>query len=262
LVIAINDADEFNVGPITDTNPAADSISPTAAVGSSVGITAFASDADATNNAITYTLDNSAGARFAIDPVTGAITVASPLNNPPATSYDVVVRATSADGSSSTRTFTIAVAASGDFDGDGDLDIADVDALSQAVATQSTNLLFDTNGDGVVNLADLQHWVLNLKRTVMGDANLDFVTDGSDFNLWNQNKFTATTQWSKGNFNGDTFVDGSDFNVWNANKFTSAPTGRPALVGLQNLSAVDAVFSDQGATQRHRLVRKWDWPWS
>ena len=33
----------------------------------SVGITALASDADATNNTITYTLDDDAGGQFAID---------------------------------------------------------------------------------------------------------------------------------------------------------------------------------------------------
>jgi hypothetical protein len=234
FTIDILDIDEFNVGPITDSNPAPDRAVPNAAVGSTVGITALASDADATNSAITYTLQDDAGDRFAIDPVTGVITVASPLNNPPASGYDVVVRATSADGSFATRTFTIQIAASGDFDGDGDLDIADVDALSAAIASQSTNTDFDVTGDGQVTVADLQHWILNIKGTVMGDANLDFVTDGSDFNLWNQNKFTATTQWSKGNFNGDDFVDGSDFNIWNSNKFTMGAGGglRPDLWDL------------------------------
>ena len=38
-------------------------------------MTALASDADATNNAITYTLDDNAGGRFAIDGSTGVVTV-------------------------------------------------------------------------------------------------------------------------------------------------------------------------------------------
>jgi hypothetical protein len=257
FTINVLDIDEFNVGPITDTNAAPDRVQPGAAVGSAVGITAFASDADATNNAIAYTLQDNSGGRFAIDPVTGVITVANPLNNPPASSYDVVVRATSADGSFSTRTFTIQVGTPGDFDGDGDLDISDVDALSAAIATNSGNLAFDTNGDGVLNLADLQHWVLNLKRTVMGDANLDFVTDGSDFNIWNANKFTVTNQWSRGDFNANGVVDGSDFNIWNANKFTSGPgsSSRPAEgVPTAPALAIDAVFAGRSAARGRKDV--------
>jgi hypothetical protein len=49
--------------------------------------------------------------------------------------------------------------------------------------------------------------------------------DGSDFGLWNANKFTMTTGWCSGNFNADSFVDGSDFGIWNANKFTSSDGG-------------------------------------
>lgn len=100
-------------------------------MGTPVGITAFAVDPDATNNAITYTLDDSAGGRFAIHPTTDVVTVAGPLaaGTP---SYAIVVRATSQDGSIATRSFTVAVvpANPGDFDGDGDLDANDIDAMS------------------------------------------------------------------------------------------------------------------------------------
>ena len=53
-----------------------------------------------------------------------------------------------------------------------------------------------------------------------GDANGDGVTDGSDFNVWNENKFQAGTDFSTADFNGDGVTDGSDFNIWNENKFT------------------------------------------
>ncbi len=54
-----------------------------------------------------------------------------------------------------------------------------------------------------------------------GDANGDGSVDGSDFGIWNANKFRSGTNWITGDFNGDGITDGSDFGIWNANKFTS-----------------------------------------
>ena len=67
-------------------------------------MTATASDADATTNTITYSLDDNAGGRFAIDGSTGVVTVADGtlLDREVAASHNITVRATSADGSSST----------------------------------------------------------------------------------------------------------------------------------------------------------------
>ena len=71
FTININDLDEFDVGAVTDVDAAANTVAEDAIVGTAVGITATASDADATNNTITYTLDDDAGGRFAIDGNTG-----------------------------------------------------------------------------------------------------------------------------------------------------------------------------------------------
>ncbi len=108
FTIAINDLDEFDVTAISDTNATVNSVAENAANGTLVGITASASDADATTNTVTYTLDNSAGGRFAIDSATGVVTVAdgSLLNYEAATSHGIVVRATSADGSFSVQNYT------------------------------------------------------------------------------------------------------------------------------------------------------------
>ncbi len=78
--IAINDVDEFNVGPVSDTNAAADAVTENATIGTTVGITAAASDADSTNNAITYSLFDNDGGRFTIDATTGVVTVAGAIN--------------------------------------------------------------------------------------------------------------------------------------------------------------------------------------
>ena len=64
-----------------------------------------------------------------------------------------------------------------------------------------------------------------------GDANLDGFVDVTDFNLWNENKFTDDASWGEGDFNNDGLVDASDFNLWNQNKFTSAGwDGEPTVV--------------------------------
>ena len=70
-----DDTSEAAVGPVADSDANANSVSESAANGSYVGVTALATDADATDT-VSYSLDDDAGGRFAIDPGTGAITVA------------------------------------------------------------------------------------------------------------------------------------------------------------------------------------------
>ena len=78
FTIQVTDVDEFNVGAITDTNAAANTVPEHSPVGTPVGITAFASDAGwHRTTPITYSLWNTRGGRFAIDPVTGVVTVAN-----------------------------------------------------------------------------------------------------------------------------------------------------------------------------------------
>ena len=76
FTVNLSDVDEFDVGPITDINAAANSVTENAANGTAVGITASATDADSTNNTVNYSLSDSAGGRFAIDSITGIVTVA------------------------------------------------------------------------------------------------------------------------------------------------------------------------------------------
>ena len=112
FAIALNDVDEFDVGPSTDTDNGINEVDENA-TGGTVGITALATDADGTNNMVSYQLTDSAGGRFAIDTNTGVVSVAttgSPgLDYESATSHDIIVEATSTDGSKSNATFAIAV---------------------------------------------------------------------------------------------------------------------------------------------------------
>ncbi len=136
--ISLIDVDEFDASPITDTNAAVDAVNENAANGTAVGITANSFDSDGTTNAITYTLDDTAGGRFAIDSNTGVVTIANGtlLNYEAATSHNIVVRATSADGSSQTRTFSIAVRDINEF---AITPISDVDGSADAVLENAAN---------------------------------------------------------------------------------------------------------------------------
>ncbi len=119
---------------------------------------------------------------------------------------------------------------SGDFNNNGLYQCSDVDALTAAIAAGTNNPSFDLTGDGLVNLVDLNAWLVEAGNVNLpshnpyrpGDANLSGAVDGSDFGIWNANKFTNTSAWCSGNFNGGSVVDGSDFGIWNANKFTSS----------------------------------------
>ncbi|MFO0526679.1 MAG: cadherin domain-containing protein, partial [Planctomycetota bacterium] len=156
MTVTITDVDEFDVGVVTDTNAAANTIAENTANGTAVGITASASDADATTNTITYSLDNTAGGRFAINSSTGVVTVAnsSLLNYEAATSHSITVRATSADGSWSTQTYTISLSDVDEFDVGA---VTDTDAAANSVAENSANgttvgfTASATDADGTTN---------------------------------------------------------------------------------------------------------------
>ena len=50
-----------------------------------------------------------------------------------------------------------------------------------------------------------------------GDANLDQVVDGLDYNTWSLHYRMSAMTWTEGDFNGDTIVDGLDYNIWSGN---------------------------------------------
>jgi hypothetical protein len=141
--------------------------------------------------------------------------------------------------SSNRKVYIFGVGGTPSVDGDFNNDLAwnclDVNALVSTIASGSNDLAFDLTGDSLVNVLDLNEWLVegganNVPQTagnpfLKGDANLDGVVDGSDFGIWNSNKFTSTAAWCLGDFNADGVVDGSDFGVWNSNKFRSSADG-------------------------------------
>lgn len=117
-----------------------------------------------------------------------------------------------------------------DFNDNGTIGCDDVNPLVNAIVNTPANLAFDLTADGTVDADDLTQWLADAGNANLpshnpyrrGDANLDGVVDGSDFNIWNSNKFTSNPAWCSGDFSADGSIDGSDFNIWNSNKFTSS----------------------------------------
>ncbi len=104
FTIQLGDVDEFDVSVPIDANVAVNQVNENATNGTLVAITALAFDGDGTTNTIVYTLDNSVGGRFAIDSVSGVVTVANGigLNYEANDRHTITIRATSQDGSFST----------------------------------------------------------------------------------------------------------------------------------------------------------------
>jgi Ca2+-binding RTX toxin-like protein len=108
--IGINDVNEFSVTTPIDTNTAADALDENVAIGTIVGVTASASDVDATHNGVTYALTSNPGGLFAIDATTGVVTTAAAIDRESlGASVSIEVTASSADGSSTAQTFAVAI---------------------------------------------------------------------------------------------------------------------------------------------------------
>ncbi len=152
--ITINDVDEFDVTPISDTNAAANAVNENAAIGTTVGITAFASDGDATTNGVTYSLTDNAGGRFAINATTGVVTVAGAIDREAGATQAITVLATSADGSTATQSYTITINDVDEFDV---TPISDTDAAANSIAenaaagTKVGITAFASDGDASTN---------------------------------------------------------------------------------------------------------------
>ncbi|MEM7220843.1 MAG: cadherin domain-containing protein [Pseudomonadota bacterium] len=185
ITVTVTNVDEFDVGTISDTNAGANEVSEDASAGATVGITAFADDADSPDT-VSYTLDDSAGGRFTIDGLTGAVTVSGALDREAAPTHDITVRATSTDGSFQTQTFTITlldvndnaptITADQTFVVAGDASIGT--SVGSAVATDPDTsgslqswTIVSGNADGIFAIDGLSGEI-----TVTDPSNLDFAT--------------------------------------------------------------------------------------
>ena len=106
--ISVTLVNDNSISAIVDADAGTNQVAENSAVGTSVGVTAFASDTDL-GDTVTYSLDDDASGRFQIDVNSGVVTVAGGIDHETTTSHSITVRATSTDGSSVTQNFTINV---------------------------------------------------------------------------------------------------------------------------------------------------------
>lgn len=102
----------------------------------------------------------------------------------------------------------------GDFDGSGVLDLADIDMLTAATASGANDVAFDLTGDGAVDTNDISNWVADLKKTWIGDSNLDGEFNSTDFVVvFGKGLFETNlpATWSEGDWNGDGVFGSGDF---------------------------------------------------
>jgi autotransporter-associated beta strand protein len=111
--------------------------------------------------------------------------------------------------------------------------------VSTTAQTTTNGLLYGVGyADGkdhvVVGLTAGQ---IEVKYTLLGDANLDGLVNGSDFNILAANFNQSITGWDQGDFNYDGLVNASDFNVLAAN-FNQGVSGADVSGG--DMAALDA----------------------
>ncbi|MCA9199051.1 MAG: hypothetical protein KDA87_16000 [Planctomycetales bacterium] len=102
----------------------------------------------------------------------------------------------------------------GDFDANGSLELADINLLAGAIQSNSNPASFDLTEDGLVNSDDLNSWIVDLKNTWIGDANLDGEFNSSDFvAVFTAGKFEQELDatWDEGDWTGDGRFNSSDF---------------------------------------------------
>jgi autotransporter-associated beta strand protein len=118
--------------------------------------------------------------------------------------------------------------------------------ISSAAATLTNGLRYGVGyadgADGVV--AGLSSGQIEVKYTLLGDANLDGVVNGSDFSILAANFGTGATNWDQGNFLYGSSVNGSDFSALAAN-FGQGDSGA-ATVSAGDVAALDAFAAANG----------------
>ncbi len=133
-----------------------------------------------------------------------------------------------------------------DVNEDGQTNGADVAALYAGFG--GSDWLRDLDGNGMVNMADVETMITDMVRTSHADFNLDRVVDGDDLLAWQSGLGAADARFDQGDATLDGNVTDEDFAMWNADfgfvgPMTSAveasasvPEPAGGLLGLMGLA--------------------------
>ena len=105
------------------------------------------------------------------------------------------------------------VSVPGDFNGNGLLDTEDINLLTGEVIAGNHPPAYDLNNDSLVDQADRDVWVEDLKHTWFGDANLDLEFNSGDMvQVFVRGKYETGEDagWDDGDWNGDGTFGSSD----------------------------------------------------
>lgn len=137
-----------------------------------------------------------------------------------ATSMELTISTRAANGGDSTLIIdNVSVSTPsllGDFNNDAQLTVTDIDLLTQEVQAGTNQASFDVTGDKVVNGDDRTRWVVDLKKTYFGDANLDGEFNSADFVAVfaigeYEDAVAGNSTWGDGDWDGDGDFNSADF---------------------------------------------------
>jgi hypothetical protein len=116
--------------------------------------------------------------------------------------------------------------------------------ISSAAITPTNSLVYGVGyADGKDHVvAGLASGQIEVKYTLLGDANLDGLVNGSDFNILAANFNQSITGWDQGDFNYDGLVNAADFNDLAAN-FNQGVSG---TASAGDVAALDAFAAANG----------------
>ncbi len=86
---------------------------------------------------------------------------------------------------------------------------------------------------------------IEIKYTLLGDANLDGTVNGTDFSILAANFGLGATNWDQGNFLYGSSVNGSDFSALAAN-FGQGDSGADVAVSQADIAGLDAFAAANG----------------
>jgi hypothetical protein len=169
------------IGLLSDTDGVANTVDESSPAGTAVHVTAHA--VDGSGDAVSYQL-LTAGVPFTIDASSGIITVSGVLDHVSHPSYDLEVKATSADGSFTRKTFTVSVTGP---------DIAPVNTVPGAQGVnEDANLVFSAGNGNAISVSDadaasgvetITLGVLHGTLTLGGTAGLTSVSNNGTANV-------------------------------------------------------------------------------
>ncbi len=121
--------------------------------------------------------------------------------------------------------------------------------ISSAAQTKTNGLTYSIGwadgNDKTGAVKNLTSGEIELKYTLVGDANLDGTVNGSDFSILAANFGLGVTNWDQGNFLYGSSVNGSDFSALAAN-FGQGDSGAAVTVTPADVAALDAFAAANG----------------